>query len=461
MNKKLVITSAFTMQCIQQRFFDVYNKSFQSGIGATKSFIREINREFDLSISTVALKSLNTNIYRWIAQDSFNIGHASSFYKLLKGLNEQEFIQRMDKVLNHVVEAYKLNEPKKEALVEMKDVVDAEEKPDYKQEILNEKIKTEKMETPTEVKHENKQTEAKFMLNFDLSTIVDSAVHEYIENSEVIKNIQKYIRAEAQKLQPSIVQFGEIKKPGIVKGRLHSSFKQTVRLAESERNVWLSGPAGTGKTTLAKQVSEALGLEFGFIACSQGMGEGHLLGRMTAHGDYLPSRFVEVFENGGLYLFDEIDAADANTLIVLNSALANGTLSVPSRVSKPYAERHPDFICIAAANTWGSGSVDYSARGIIDQATKDRFCGAKVYVDYDRKLEKEICGDDLKNEVDKLHQIRRNLADQKIRKVLSTRLFVSMARQLNSGIEFKDFIDIYMLDWTNEEKAKGLMNVTL
>jgi cobaltochelatase CobS len=255
-----------------------------------------------------------------------------------------------------------------------------------------------------------------------------------------------------------MIQFGEIKAPGEVKGRLHNSFKECVRLSQSERAVWLSGGAGTGKTTLAKQVAEALGLEFGFISCSQGMSEGHLLGRMTAHGDYLPSRFVEIYENGGLFLFDEIDAADSNTLIVLNSALANGQLSVPSRVSKPYADRHPDFICIAAANTWGSGSVEYSGRGMIDAATKDRFCGAKIHVDYDTDLEMEICAMN-KAEAKKLHTVRKNCEEQKVRKIVSTRAFVSLARQMQQGITFSQFLEIFMRDWTAEEKLKAMKGV--
>jgi len=41
---------------------------------------------------------------------------------------------------------------------------------------------------------------------------------------------------------------------------------------------------------------------------------------------------------------------------VLNSALANGKMAVPNRPEKPFATKHPDFVCIAAVNTLGTGA---------------------------------------------------------------------------------------------------------
>lgn len=40
---------------------------------------------------------------------------------------------------------------------------------------------------------------------------------------------------------------------------------------------------------------------------------------------------MEFYEEGGVFLLDEVDAADANVLLVINQALANGHLPVPNR----------------------------------------------------------------------------------------------------------------------------------
>ena len=91
------------------------------------------------------------------------------------------------------------------------------------------------------------------------------------------------------------------------------------------------------------------------------MSEGQITGRLIPTGDggkfeYQRSQFVEFYEEGGVFLLDEIDAADANVFLVLNQALANGHLPVPNRIGSPQAMRHQDFVLIAAANTFGNGA---------------------------------------------------------------------------------------------------------
>ena len=104
-------------------------------------------------------------------------------------------------------------------------------------------------------------------------------------------------------------------------------------LSEGHRNLLMVGPAGSGKTTLAKDVAEALGLDFGFISLSAGVTETHLFGRMLPQADgtwgYVESVFVRIYRNGGVFLLDELDAADANVMVSINAALANGVLCNP------------------------------------------------------------------------------------------------------------------------------------
>jgi cobaltochelatase CobS len=307
---------------------------------------------------------------------------------------------------------------------------------------------------PAKVEFKKDHASASFNLMLPLSEMIDSAVIDYVENkSGLLANVQKRIEAEAAKLRPNYIQIGE--RPAVeVKGRMHSAFKKALMLANLERQIFIAGEAGTGKTTLAAQIAEALALRFGHISCTAGMSEAHLLGRMDAHGNYLQSQFVDLYENGGVFLFDEVDAADSNTMLIINSALANGYMSVPNRKDAPTAKRHKDFICVCAANTWGFGSNEYAGRNILDATFLDRFTGSRLVVSYDMDLEQEI-GKDFPEIVKAVWTIRENVKKHRIRRVVSTRAIVSGVRQRLAGIALGEFIDTFLTGWTAEEIKKA------
>src|SRR5262249_41806066 len=141
----------------------------------------------------------------------------------------------------------------------------------------------------------------------------------------------------------------------------------------------------------------ALELPFYFVSISAGMSEGQLVGRLLPVGkqgkfEYVISKFVSAYENGGVLLLDEAAAGDPNMLLVINAALANGEMDVPNRPEKPAAKRHPDFICIAAANTFGTGADrQYVGRNQLDESTLDRFRIGQIDMDYDANLELALC----------------------------------------------------------------------
>ena len=151
-------------------------------------------------------------------------------------------------------------------------------------------------------------------------------------------------------------------------------------------HVWIAGPAGSGKTTAARQAAEALGLEF---AAHGAMGMAHeLIGFVDAGGRYHEPAFVRLYRNGGVCLLDEMDASDANVTLVLNAALDNGQFQIPTG---EMIQRHPDFACIATGNTFGAGATaEYVGRNKLDGAFLKRFVAMEW--PYDEKLETAICG---------------------------------------------------------------------
>lgn len=296
-------------------------------------------------------------------------------------------------------------------------------------------------------------------LQIDLNSILKEAAREYIssEESGLLNHINERIKDEALKLRPIEVTVGE-REPVRFEGRLHKCFGTLLQALNHERQAFLVGPAGTGKTTLAGQVAKALKLEFGHISCTAGMSEAHLMGRMIADGSYVPSEFITLYENGGVFLFDEVDAADPNTLLIINSALANGRMSVPNRRDNAIALRHKDFFAICVANTYGNGSNQYSGRQILDAAFLDRFCMSKIDITYDTELEREIL-QERAGLANKLWQIRKNIDAYKLRRILSTRVFVASAVKVRDKITDKEIFDRFFTGWASEEIAKAMSNV--
>lgn len=257
-----------------------------------------------------------------------------------------------------------------------------------------------------------------------------------------------------------VLPSGKTKK---IRGTTHAAFKQVLSLAHARIPILLVGPAGTGKTYLAEQIAKALGLRFGFLSCSIGLSEGAVMGRLLPTGEggafeYTPSEFVRCYEEGGVFLFDEMDAADPNTLTKLNAALAGEQMALDARVANPIAKRHADFVCIAACNTFGTGgNREYSGRNQLDQATLNRFQMGTVCVDYDRALEQRLL--DANGESGQWWRewgwaVRDAIRARGLKRCLSTRDMINATKAEAAGSERADVIAGYFASWKDDERAK-------
>ena len=182
------------------------------------------------------------------------------------------------------------------------------------------------------------------------------------------------------------------KLPPIDVGIQHKHFPKLLKMANarmrdgSRLNIWVHGPAGSGKTTAARNVAKALSLPFYFNGSIDQAYK--LTGYCDAHGKYNTTAFRQAWEHGGVYLFDEIDGSSPTAFLELNAALANGMATFPDKAES--VPRHKDCIIIAGANTIGlGGTIEYVGRMRLDAASLDRF----VFLDWpiDEALERALC----------------------------------------------------------------------
>lgn len=160
----------------------------------------------------------------------------------------------------------------------------------------------------------------------------------------------------------------------------HGQFNYIVKVIEAGMNVLLTGVAGTGKTTVIKQAAEHLGLQFSSYSMTKQTSVNALLGFKSINGTYIPSEFRKAYEEGHIFLLDELDAADANVLLCLNT-LENGYISFPDGI----IHGHENFRLCATANPQDSHSI-YTGRSKLDFSTLDRFYAIELERDSNLEL---------------------------------------------------------------------------
>jgi cobaltochelatase CobS len=241
--------------------------------------------------------------------------------------------------------------------------------------------------------------------------------------------------------------------------RPHARFRHVLARVSMRRpdggrfNVFLTGDAGTGKSTIAESIAEALGLPFHSLNCSGGLTEGALVGRVTPNlstGElvYTPGPLVQAFRDGGVFLLDEMDAADENVLLALNTLIDARRWQTPTGET---IERSPDFIFLAAGNTYGTGaSRIYSGRNQLDGAFLNRFL--TVSVDYDLDLERSLAK--CSALVDRIQTARLRLRERNLRRWLTTRDLLKADALVNQlDLTVAEALAEITEGWTAEDRA--------
>ncbi len=267
-----------------------------------------------------------------------------------------------------------------------------------------------------------------------------AALTPQLDRSQVVEIIKAELAGHVFPTRTVVQRADGTVKP--IEGNSHHKVADVLTNLMAGEHVLMVGPAGTGKSTIAEQCAEGLNLPYYSISLSPMTPASQILGYMQAEGEYVRTLYREAYENGGVFHFDEFDNGHPSILAVVNASLANGTMAFPDGMVK----RHPDFRCVASANTYGRGADRaYVGRQAIDAATLDRFSVETIEVDND--LESVLCaatGADNKTVVKVLafvRKLRRNAEAKRMTVVVSPRASVGMCRLIEAGRTWEDAVE--------------------
>jgi cobaltochelatase CobS len=147
------------------------------------------------------------------------------------------------------------------------------------------------------------------------------------------------------------------------------------------KSVYLAGPAGSGKTSLAEQVAARLGWDCITLSCNARTERSDIVGYMGLKDGataFVDGPLTGAVRNGQMIVFDEGDALPPSITIVLNRVLEGAPLFVPE--TGETIQPHPDFRIAFTGNTRGRGdeSGSFRARQVQDAAILDRFLFVEV-----------------------------------------------------------------------------------
>jgi hypothetical protein len=270
-----------------------------------------------------------------------------------------------------------------------------------------------------------------------VQTITDAAVDAAVKAAVDAVQVHRTVRIEVKRGDDIKVLSDEYR---------HPIFMDVLTALSVRENVYLVGGAGSGKTTLAKQAADALGLPF-YSTGAVGMAY-QLQGFINAEGDYMATDLYRAYTEGGVFLFDEIDGSSANAILAFNAIAANDFAAFPNGTVK----RHDDFVIIAAANTYGNGANrDYIGRAPLDGSSLDRF--GFIAMDYDEKLELAISLNDIWTRW--VQQCRKVANEHRMQVIISPRASIKGGKMLSAGMSVDKVADMYIFKgMTQADRAR-------
>lgn len=258
---------------------------------------------------------------------------------------------------------------------------------------------------------------------------------EVIESDEVETPVNKFLDPKV----PFKDRIDLVKSAKDPKKLYHYTFDRILNQILMNKPVMLVGPSGSGKSYTAKQLANLLGVRlynFGFVADEITTIKGYT----DYQGNFVETPFYEIYKNGGLCFFDEVDNSESKALMELNKIIGSNGYEPYLFPNGEIVTPHPNFRIIAAGNTWGDGAdALYSTREKLDAATMNRF--ASISYGYDKKIEKAILKDYLYM-YEFTTTFRDYIENRKFDDVISTRDMEDIKQYLDNDISMEEILDI-------------------
>ena len=318
--------------------------------------------------------------------------------------------------------------------------------------VLNAQSGKESSILETLIEKDESKRESKSNGNGDLADVIANAIRDKIDGKLDENRVREIIEESKQKeldearvkaLIDKAIAESAIKKVVVEKidgekievGATHELFEKVLLLARMRKHTMLVGPSGSGKTHMCEQIAQALELKYYAMSVSRQTTKTDLFGFVDAHGKTVRSLFREAYENGGVFVLDEIDAGNDNVLTSMNAATSNKQAAFPDGM----IEMHDDFILIACANTYGlGGDVEYVGRNQLDAATRNRF--KMLYFDYDEKLEDALVGN--KHWLSIVKEIRKIANELSEHVIASPRASIDGEQMIANGFATEECVDM-------------------
>lgn len=240
----------------------------------------------------------------------------------------------------------------------------------------------------------------------------------------------------------------------ITEGRPHFQLQRMVDWLNLREHVWAAGPAGSGKTTAASQAADVLGLPAYVLPCGMATNDWSLLGFTNPDGNYIPGHMRQPFEHGGVFILDEIDNTNPSVLTTINGALSGSSYQFPDAL----VQRHPDFVVVGCANTWGNGPDRmYVGRNQLDAATLDRF--KRVEWKYDEVAELDWAGRDQIDWTQYVQRVRQCAYESHMRVVISPRASIGGAKGLRNGLLWSEVSEDCLWNGMSEDDSTRILGI--
>ena len=216
---------------------------------------------------------------------------------------------------------------------------------------------------------------------------------------------------------------------------------------DAGQNIFLSGPAGTGKTSFAKQLAARFGRPFVRISCNDRTDAPTLVGQPSLENGstgWEDGQLVKAIRKPStVVLIDEPSAAMAGAMMILQGVLDDDRC-IQIAENGETVHVAPDVVFILADNTAGYGDENglYEGTRVMNKATLDRMALTIPMAYLSVKQETKaiiaragICSDDAANIANFAKLTRAKSAAGDLSHGLGIRRLIALATQIAAGAD--------------------------